>query len=276
MAEILTGRIMTLASVVKRYTHNIIISYMRAVNKGLAIIMLLAAFSPVYAEEVVISHVVDGDTVITAAGEKVRLIGIDTTERDEPFYVEGKEALKAMVKGRELFLDRCPEKDKYGRTLGILSDGENNINLAMMATGLAQSMLIPPCGREIAPEILEELALAISGRRGIYSLDEYQHIHHLDAGAHVGQTAVVAGTVDNIHMGKKAIHFNFGQDWRRDFTAVIFKGSIPRFEALGIDPLRLKGKKVLVTGQLKEYNGAEIIVRYPGQLIAAPEEREDK
>ncbi|NQT80165.1 MAG: thermonuclease family protein [Candidatus Aminicenantes bacterium] len=76
--------------------------------------------------------VIDGDTILLAGNEKVRLIGVDTPEtRDEnrPVQYFGKEAYeftKSLVEGKKVRLEYgTNRKDKYGRTLAYvyLEDG---------------------------------------------------------------------------------------------------------------------------------------------------------
>jgi len=76
--------------------------------------------------------VIDGDTILLAGNEKVRLIGVDTPEtRDEnrPVQYFGKEAYeftRSLVEGKKVRLEYgMNRKDKYGRTLAYvyLEDG---------------------------------------------------------------------------------------------------------------------------------------------------------
>jgi hypothetical protein len=48
---------------------------------------------------------------------------------------------------------------------------------------------------------------------------------------------------------------------------VIFRDGQKRFSDLGIDPADLVGSEVLVIGKVKRYNGPEITVRGPDQVI---------
>lgn len=230
----------------------------------LAILWCLSV-QTVSAERVV--RVVDGDTLVMQGGEKVRLVGIDTPERGEPFYSEAAHHLEGLVAGHSVDLARCAEADRYGRTLALITSGGTNVNLAMIRAGLASPLLIPPCGKPVAKSVLAETARAVTAGMGIYSSGRYIVVKHREAARLTGRHAVVVGTVNNIHVGRKAVHLNFGEDWRNDFTAVLFKGSLAKFDALGLEPLGLVGRKVMVLGKIKDYNGPEIIVRYPDQLI---------
>lgn len=76
--------------------------------------------------------VIDGDTILLAGNEKVRLIGVDTPEsrdEDRPVQYFGKEAYeftRRLVEGKKVRLEYgINRKDKYGRTLAYvyLEDG---------------------------------------------------------------------------------------------------------------------------------------------------------
>jgi micrococcal nuclease len=86
-----------------------------------------------------VTHVTDGDTLnVRCAGrrERVRLLQIDTPERQEPLYEEAGDALEALIAGRSIELELGPEeRDDHGRLLAyVFADGEN-LNLAMIARG---------------------------------------------------------------------------------------------------------------------------------------------
>ena len=69
-------------------------------------------------------------------GTKVRLHGIDTPERDQPY---GKQATRNLDKlvGRTVFVVER-DTDRYGRLVGILYTPEGvNVNLEMVCNGSA-------------------------------------------------------------------------------------------------------------------------------------------
>jgi DNA/RNA endonuclease YhcR with UshA esterase domain len=115
-------------------------------------------------------------------------------------------------------------------------------------------------------------ARALKGKKGLYASDEYTVIDHAKAGEYIGKKVVVAGMIRDIHKSEKAVQLNFGVDWRTDFTAVIFRDSLERFEELNLVPAKFKGRYVYVIGKVKEYNGPEIIVRWPTQILPLPAE----
>jgi len=54
------------------------------------IILVSLALTACFAEEALVTRVIDGDTVVLENGEHVRYIGIDTPERGRPYYAEAK------------------------------------------------------------------------------------------------------------------------------------------------------------------------------------------
>lgn len=81
-----------------------------------------------------VERVVDGDTVIVE-GNSMRLLGINTPEKGERYYLEAKEFLEKLVLNKSLKIEKHG-KDKYYRELVYLFD-EGNINLKMIEEGYA-------------------------------------------------------------------------------------------------------------------------------------------
>jgi micrococcal nuclease len=126
-------------------------------------------------QEAVVAHVSDGDTVVLANGQKVRLLGIDAPEMER----EGKPAdflahkskkfLTDLVQGKPVRLeyDRL-RYDRYGRTLAylFLPDG-TNVSREMVLQGLAHVYTVPPNMR-FREELLSAQREAINAHRGIW------------------------------------------------------------------------------------------------------------
>jgi micrococcal nuclease len=86
--------------------------------------------------------VADGDTVrVEYRGKRewVRLLRIDTPERDEAGYGEARDALRGLVEGREVTLvfedPGIEERDVHGRLLGYLFRDGENLNVEMIRAG---------------------------------------------------------------------------------------------------------------------------------------------
>jgi micrococcal nuclease len=100
-----------------------------------------------------VKEVVDGDTIVLEDGTKVRYIGINTPERDRPFYEEATDANRKLVEDREVRLEfDTVQIDQYGRTLAYVfvrgstssSQGETFVNLELLRQGYANAFTVPP------------------------------------------------------------------------------------------------------------------------------------
>jgi len=212
-------------------------------------------------------RVIDGDTIEISGGDRVRLLGIDAPEKGDPVSAVAADMLARLTASGPVTLEVCEDRDLYGRLLATVRVGESNINSTLLREGMALPMLIPPCGRPVAKDVLEASAQGALTGKGIYALKEYGIVSHLEARAHIGEYSVIKGRILNLYKGNKALHLNFGADWKTDFTAVLFRDGQQRYRDLGLDPADLVGLEVLVIGKVKRYNGAEIIVRGPDQIL---------
>ncbi len=122
-------------------------------KKRLAIIFLIVilvaygvnSFLPSPVEKTYVTKVIDGDTIVVAGGQSVRLLNIDTRERGENCYQEAKDRMTGLVLLRNVTLERDQQdKDRYGRLLRyVYADGEM-VNIRMVREGLAVVYIIPP------------------------------------------------------------------------------------------------------------------------------------
>ncbi|MDO8582086.1 MAG: thermonuclease family protein [bacterium] len=100
---------------------------------------------------VLVTRVVDGDTIEIEGGEKVRYIGVNTPESVDPrraVQCFGKEASaynKKLILGKHVRLEPDVEdRDKYHRLLRYVWLGDTMVNEQLMQDGYAQVMTIPP------------------------------------------------------------------------------------------------------------------------------------
>jgi hypothetical protein len=75
-----------------------------------------------------------------------------------------------------------------------------------------------------------------------------------------GQFAIVEGRVATVSRTQRTAYVNFGDDWRRDFTASLATSAVER-EAQGRARLdALHGKNVRVRGWIERRNGPMIVL----------------
>ncbi len=82
-----------------------------------------------------VERVIDGDTVVVN-GTSVRLLGINTPEKGEEYFLEAKIFLEELVMDKSVRIER-KGKDRYYRELAYLFDGSKNLNLEIVKEGLA-------------------------------------------------------------------------------------------------------------------------------------------
>jgi micrococcal nuclease len=110
--------------------------------RPLLVISVLAIATTVVAPPTLTGKVVgiaDGDTLTLLVAKtqvRVRLDGIDTPERGQPFGKKAGQALAKKVFGKIVQVDDFG-KDRYGRTLGIVRLDTRNINLELVREGWA-------------------------------------------------------------------------------------------------------------------------------------------
>ncbi len=215
--------------------------------------------------------VIDGDTIIVEGNRTVRLLGIDTPERGEPFYAKARDALRRAIGTRPVRLVSCREeqRDRYGRLLAFVEADRTDSGAELLRLGLARTLFVGPCARPRETAYRQAERAAFLAGRGIWSLQEPRRVDHTQAGKYIGWMMSVSGAVRNVHVGPRAVHLNFGGDYRTDFTAVIFRKDLAGLsrEGLLLPVTGYRGRRVVVTGSIKEYNGPEVLINSAGQIV---------
>ncbi|MFC4799036.1 thermonuclease family protein [Neobacillus sp. GCM10023253] len=111
-------------------------------------------------ELVTVGRVVDGDTIVTSDGRKVRFVGVNTPESTTRHEVYGKEAsnyTKSKLEGKQVWLQKdVSSTDRYGRYLRIIWMGvptndmdeaeirSKMFNADLVLNGYAEPSTYPP------------------------------------------------------------------------------------------------------------------------------------
>ena len=104
----------------------------------LSFLMMMMSFAMNIKGKVV--KIADGDTITiqTLNNEKIkiRLYGIDAPEKKQDYGIKSLDVLKELSYGKTVDVE-VKEKDRYGRTVGIVFLNGEEINLKMIETGNA-------------------------------------------------------------------------------------------------------------------------------------------
>ena len=250
-----------------------------------------------------VTEVVDGDTITVSGGERIRLIGIDAPESDEPYYEESKKYLKDKILYKKVELESdITDKDVYGRSLRYIWFNGKLLDAEIVREGLAIAKQYDP-DNKYKNEIAEAESEAIGRQVGLWTdiqtstsstgaqdyvkdtvyentpsppvrvlVDETVEnnndvISYLDADDYIGQTKTVEGTIVNTFKYTKGnvIFLNFHDPYEGYFTAIIWSSDWSKFP---VSPdIYYKYEKVRVTGEIIEYKGSsEIVVDDPSQI----------
>ena len=92
------------------------------------------------AQSAEVTRVVDGDTIELSDSTRIRLIVINTPEKDEMFYAEAKANMENLVLNKQVYLQKdVSDKDKYGRSLRFVFTADRFVNAEQISAGLASS-----------------------------------------------------------------------------------------------------------------------------------------
>jgi micrococcal nuclease len=124
------------------------------------------------AEDIFISEIIDGDTFELSDGTVIRLIGVDTPEKNEPFYTDAVDFAESHFLGRRAGLEADKDTvDKYGRSLFYVYVDSALANLLVLREGLGLVYMFQSNLRH-ASDLIEAQKAARLARSGIWSLPE--------------------------------------------------------------------------------------------------------
>lgn len=114
---------------------------MRLIKFTTTLILLLLTFTAqALTLQGKVVHIADGDTLtiltITNQQVKIRLAGIDTPEKAQPFGNKAKQALAALTFQQQALI-QVETKDKYGRTVGTVIVKGRDVNAELVSQGMA-------------------------------------------------------------------------------------------------------------------------------------------
>jgi len=240
-------------------------------------LFLILACNQVDYSQVKVLEVIDGDTVKLSNGRLLRYIGLDTPEvriKDkngdfkylpQPFSLEAKEFNRKLVEGKNIRIEFDIEKtDRYGRLLGYCFFDKTFVNAKLIEQGYGVISTIPPNVKYVE-FFIDAQKKARKTKKGLWG--GLPVVDHSQASQYMHQIRRVEGVVVNSYKSKKCVFLNFGQNYKNDFAVVIFNKALSAFSREDIDPVSFYiGKKIGVSGKIREYNGPEIIINSPYEI----------
>ncbi len=121
------------------------IAFAAAFLVTLSVFFLQQAIDKPSFETALVTRVIDGDTFEIEGGGVVRILGINTPEKKQPFYGNASFFLKDLIEGRNVTMEKdTAETDKYGRHLRYVFIGGIFVNEEILREGFANVYIIPP------------------------------------------------------------------------------------------------------------------------------------
>lgn len=122
-----------------------------------------------------LDHVVDGDTIAIASGERVRLAQIDTPEKYGHEECYGRQASVTLARllpvGTRVRLVRDPaldDRDRYGRLVRYVYVGSSHVNVAMVRMGAASVWFYEGVEGAYSRELVRSARSARRAGRGVW------------------------------------------------------------------------------------------------------------
>jgi micrococcal nuclease len=134
--------------------------------------------SSMHSFEAVVAKVVDGDTVWTDKGEKIRLLGIDTPELHHPDYPvqafaqEAKDYVSGRILGKKCVFEYSDldHYDKYGRTLAFIYIDGDLVNAEIVKKGFGYASVNKYLSKTREFLVIENIARKF--RMGLWQYEE--------------------------------------------------------------------------------------------------------
>lgn len=234
----------------------------------------------------IVTDIQDGETLVLEDGRAVRPVGVLGPKRARGGPAseargEMEKLVSDLTLGKKVVLHLGERKrDRYGRLLAqIMVIGGNEtiwLQERLIAQGMARVISFPE-NRLCTAELLAIEEEARQAQKGFWKTGFFavRAANGEDLLSRLAQSyEIVEGEVRSVADIKGKTYVNFGDNWRKDFTAFISPKSAKLQEAAAsetgpltsFDAAALKGKRIRVRGWLKNFNGPSITVTHPEQI----------
>jgi micrococcal nuclease len=152
------------------------------------LVLLLIRFVPEIgvdhspADRFKVIHIIDGDTAELSGGDRLRLLAIDTPEKQEPFYDSAKYLLASLTAGKEVEIAYSKRRrDGYGRILGHVYVDTLWVNREIIRQGFGYVYLFEDNAgdKDRIGALLKAQEEAIAAKRGIWSVNKEREDFYL-------------------------------------------------------------------------------------------------
>lgn len=234
----------------------------KSLTSCLLLLAILLSPNISYADK--LSRIINSSLVELESGKKVRLAAIITPYhlQLDKYELHAVDFLNVQLQGKDISLSEY-SKDRYGNIIADLFVGDVYIQEQMVRMGLAavynkqtddDNFLRINQAESLAHH--EQLNIWQSNSLAVRNSD---YIMQGDA----GKFAIISGIVKKVSVNKGVTYINFGDDWRSDFTAIVYKRNRKYLN----DSFPLTGKSLIVKGVLEKYNGYAIKINNYGQVV---------
>ena len=136
-------------------------------------LLLITSVSQSFAWQGKVVGVTDGDTITVMhddVGENIRLYGVDSPEKRQPFGKKSKQFTSEMVFGEVVEVTPV-KKDRYNRTVGIVHVDGKSLNEELVKHGFAW-VHTRYCGKAICVKWLDLEQKAKTNKFGLWTLPD--------------------------------------------------------------------------------------------------------
>lgn len=219
----------------------------------------------------------DANQLLLRSGDKIRLADIQAPRgsfgRNDrtgwPLADKARAFVRHLVHGQNIRIE-ATVRDRYNRLFATIYPGAgSSLQHRLLAAGLARVYPVPGRMRQVIPLLKIEQAARAAGK-GIWRHEFYRVRDHREAGDYLNSYQLVRGRVQRVAVTRRRVYLNFGHNWREDFTIVLSRTSLRRFDKRAIDIRSFEGRIVRVRGWLFQRNGPMIRVYGPGQIELLP------
>lgn len=235
-------------------------------NRRILILSGFAVLAPAARAEDLTFKALRGDLFV-GGGEEFRLA--DILAADEFSATDAGAARRALDRllAAPLRIEDVAPRDRWGRRMvRAYEAGEISLQEELVTAGAAR---VRPQGDdyEFIRRLLVREQAARDAGSGLWRRKFYRVRDAGSAEDAIGGFHLVEGAVARVGRGGGRFYLNFGEDFRRDFTATAKSGAARRWKSAGlVDIESLEGARVRVRGHVASINGPSIEITHPMQV----------